>query len=130
MAPKELLQGMRQWVRYACYKGSRMAAYELMVWVGNIPWRADPVMQALSRPADFIAHTIYHGYHTVADIQFIWQVGTRSEGPVAALRAGCKAAGIQGDACRWYKEGHPWGALQQPLEVDPNTRGRWLRKAR
>ena len=46
------------------------------------------------------------------------------------IRAACSAADIQGDLCRWSKQGHPWGHLDSPLEVDPNTRGRWLRKAR
>jgi hypothetical protein len=130
VALKELLQGLRQWVKHACYEGSRMAAYEPMMCVGNIPWIADPVMQALIRPADFLAHTLFHEYHTCADLEYIWQVGTRSEGPVAALRAACNAADIQGDLHRWCKTGHPWGALDSPLEVDPHTRGRLLRKAR
>ncbi len=69
VAPKEMLHGVQQWVRHACFKGSRMGAHERMVWVGNIPGRADPVMQALIRPADVEAHTLVHGYHTCADLQ-------------------------------------------------------------
>jgi len=46
------------------------------------------------------------------------------------MRAACSAADIQGDLRRWSKPGHPWGYLENPLEEDHNTRGKWVRKAR
>ena len=44
-----------------------MAAYELLLWVGDLTWRACPAVQALIRPATFLASVVQLGYHTVAE---------------------------------------------------------------
>jgi ribonuclease HI len=130
MAPKDLLVGMRQWVRHACYRGSTAAQTELLLLVGDIPWRADPALQALCKPANFLAKVVGLGYHTRQEIEHTWQGQDQRVGPVSALKAALGQAGIVGSTQQWTS---PWGGgtvLTQPMEVTEGERTRWLVQAR
>jgi hypothetical protein len=130
MVPKELLSGMRQWVRHACYKGSRAVQQELLLCIGDIPWRADPVLQALCKPANFLASIVQMGYHTWQEIERTWGGQMQRVGPVSALKAALRQAGVTGNTARWTAPLAGGHDLLQPLQASEGERTRWLIQAR
>ncbi len=130
VAPKDLLVGMRHWVKFACHKGSKMVAFELLLWVGDLTWRACPAVQALIRPATFLASAVQLGYHTIAELQFVWDSVHHVVGPVAALKAALSQAGVGGGPARWHMVDGSGEPLLQPMLEPEGVRNAWLLKAR
>mgnify|MGYP002811794783 CR=1 FL=1 len=63
----------------------------------RFPWRADPVLQALCKPAIFLAKVIGLGYHTRQEVEHTWQGKDQRVGPVNALKAALGQAGTAAD---------------------------------
>ncbi len=86
------LQGVRRWLKFALYKGTRRAAYELLLWVTDVPWRIDPGLQATLRAAHAVQQALRLGVVTRGEVELLWG-HQDNDNAVAGLR-GCSSQAL------------------------------------
>ena len=110
-----------------------MVIPELLFAGSGMGWRADPLMQAVARPAAFLSALIRLGYRTREEVAVVWAADLGGEGPAAALRHALALVGVHGDVLRWtfvQPCGQPLAVFDDPLGAPEGQRIAWLVAAR
>ena len=123
--PDHVMDSMRRWVRHAVWQGGPAADYRILLWMGAIPVRADPVVAVLLAAARTVSLLVQDGHFALHQLEWLWLAADRCN-PVAALRKALERAGVRGNLLRW-QVGE--AVLEQPLHAHEQLRNSWLIEA-
>ncbi len=120
--PGKVMETMRRWTRHAVWQGGPAADYRLLLWLGVVPARADPVLAVLVAAARTVSLLIQDGHVAVGQLSWLWLAADKAN-PVAALRQALQRAGIAGDLETWRGGS---AELRNPPQEHEGLRARWL----
>ena len=123
--PDHVMETMRRWVRHAVWQGGPAADYRILLWMGAVPVKADPVAAVLLAAARTVSLLVQDGHFTIHQLEWLWLAADRCN-PVAALRKALQRAGVLGNLLRW-QAGE--AVLEQPLQAHEQLRNCWLLEA-
>ena len=123
--PDHIMETMRRWVRHALWQGGPAADYRILLWIGAVPVKADPVVAVLLAAARTVSLLVQDGHFTICQLEWLWLAADKCN-PVAALRKALGRAGVQGSLTRW-QSGE--AVLEQPLQAYEQLRNCWLQEA-
>ncbi len=72
-------------MKHAVWRGGPAADYRLLLGLGTVPRKADPVLAVLLATARTVSLLIQDGHFAIGQLQWLWNA-TDKANPVAALR--------------------------------------------
>ena len=111
--PDKVMETMRRWTRHAVWQGGPAADYRLLLWLGVVPARADPVLAVVLAAARTVSLLIQDGQFVADQLSCLWLAADKAN-PVAALRKTLQRAGITGGLETWVAGP---AELRNPLEA-------------
>ena len=123
--PDRVMESMRRWVRHAVWQGGPAADYRILLWMGAVPVKADPVVAVLLAAARTVSLLVQDGHFAMHQLEWLWLAADKCN-PVAALRKALERAGVRGNLRRW-QAGE--AVLEQPLQAHEQLRNCWLMEA-
>ena len=123
--PDRDMEAMRRWMRHAVWHGGPAADYRVLLWLGVVPRRADPVLTVLQAAGRTVSLLLEDQHFTMAQLQLLWAHPDKAN-PVAALRKAMLRAGVGGDLGRWTSDGRE---LTRPLQAAEGLRNEWFAEA-
>ena len=123
--PDKVMETMRRWTRHAIWQGGPSADYRLLLGLGVVPARADPVLAVLLAAARTVSLLVQDGHFAAGQLSWLWLAADKAN-PVAALRKALQRAGVTGSLEAW--RAGP-AELRNPLQAHEGLRVSWLREA-
>jgi hypothetical protein len=75
--PDKVMDTMRRWVRHAVWQGGPAGDFRIMLWLGLIPSRADPVCAVLLAAARMVSLLVQDRQFTIEELKWLWLAKTR-----------------------------------------------------